>query len=151
MSDDVKTISVGLKLLENYLFELDFGEFGNVMTDEPPPLGDGEGPGPAAMLAASVANCLAASLLFALRKYKEDPGELSATVTASIARVDKYLRVTDMNVSIRLGKPSADLPSLQKALAQFENFCTVTQSVRQGIAVSAEVFDANGELINTAD
>lgn len=148
MSAEVKTFSVNLKLLEKYLFEIDFGEFGNIMTDEPPPLGDGEGPGPSAMLAASVANCMAASLLFALRKYKDDPGELSATVTASIARVDNFLRVTDLKVSLRLGKSGSALPSLEKALAQFENFCTVTQSVRHGVAVSAEVFDANGERVH---
>jgi uncharacterized OsmC-like protein len=58
-----KTFSVKLKLLEKYLFEIDFGEFGKFMTDEPTPLGDGEGPVPSALLAASVANCLAASLL----------------------------------------------------------------------------------------
>lgn len=148
MSDNVKTFSVSLKLLENYLFEVDFGEFGNIMTDEPPPLGDGEGPGPSAMLAASVANCMAASLLFALRKYKDDPGELSATVTASIGRVESFLRVTDIKVSLQLGKPGDALPSLEKALAQFENFCTVTQSVRHGITVSAEVFDANGAHVH---
>lgn len=151
MSTDSKTFSVSMKLLENYLFEVDFGEFGNIMTDEPPPLGDGEGPGPSAMLAASVANCMAASLLFALRKYKDDPGELSATVTATIARVDKYLRVTDLKVSLTLGKAGTELPSLTKALTQFENFCTVTQSVRHGIAVSAEVFDANGERVHGPD
>lgn len=148
MSDSLKTFTVNLKLLEKYLFEIDFGEFGNVMTDEPPPLGDGEGPGPSAMLAASVANCMAASLLFALRKYKDDPGELSATVQGSIGRVDGFLRVTDLSVRLQLGKSGAALPSLEKALAQFENFCTVTQSVRHGISVSAEVFDANGQRVH---
>lgn len=50
-----KSFTVNLRLLENYLFEIDFGEFGNIMTDEAPPLGAGEGPSPSAMLAASVA------------------------------------------------------------------------------------------------
>lgn len=35
---DEKTFNISLKLLENYLFEIDFGEFGNIMSDEPPPL-----------------------------------------------------------------------------------------------------------------
>jgi len=148
MSGEGKRFEVSLKLLENYLFEIDFGEFGNIMTDEPPPLGDGEGPGPAAMLAAAVANCMAASLLFALRKYKEDPGELSGKVTGLIRRVDGFLRVTDVAVVLTLGKNRDELQSLDKVLSQFENYCTVTQSVRHGVNVSAEVFDASGEKVH---
>lgn len=140
-----KTFSVRMKLLENYLFEVDFGEFGNVMTDEPPPLGDGEGPNPSAMLAASVANCMSASLLFALRKYKNDPGELKASVTGTVERVEKYLRVTQLSVDITLGKQRAQLSDIDKALEQFENFCVVTQSVRHGIPVSVVVRDSEGE------
>lgn len=148
MSESSKTFQVSLRLLENYVFEADFGEFGNVMTDEPPPLGDGEGPNPSAMLAAAVANCMAASLLFAMRKDKDDPGELRAVVTGTVARVEKFLRVTRLDVKLHLGKAQADLPSLVKAVSQFENFCVVTQSVRHGIEVSVEVFDASGELID---
>lgn len=142
-----KTFSVHMKLLENYLFEVDFGEFGNVMTDEPPPLGDGEGPNPSAMLAASVANCMSASLLFALRKYKNDPGELSASVTGTVDRVDKYLRVTQLDVEINLGREQSELPDIGKALEQFENFCVVTQSVRHGVPVSVVVKDSAGDTI----
>jgi len=147
MSESTKTFDVSLKLLENYVFEVDFGEFGNVITDEPPPLGDGEGPNPSVMLAAAVANCMAASLLFAMRKHKDDPAELRAVVTGTVERVEKFLRVTRLDVKLHLGKAQADLPSLVKAVSQFENFCVVTQSVRHGIEVSVEVFDASGELI----
>src|SRR5690606_38747350 len=116
MSEGVGHFEVGLKLLENYLFEVDFGEFGNIMTDEPPPIGSGEGPGPAMMLAASVANCMAASLLFALRKYKDDPGELKASVTATLERVEKHIRITDLQVKLMLDVPQAQLPSLSKVI-----------------------------------
>jgi uncharacterized OsmC-like protein len=142
---DSKTFSVRMKLLENYLFEVDFGEFGNIMTDEPPPLGDGEGPNPSAMLAASVTNCMSASLLFALRKYKNDPGELNASVTGTVERVDKYLRITHLEIDIQLGRQRAELPDIDKALEQFENFCVVTQSVRHGVPVSVVVRDSAGE------
>lgn len=145
MSDT--NFTVNLKLLENYLFEIDFGEFGNIITDEPPPVGDGEGPGPAALLAASVANCLAASLLFAVRKYKDDPGEVTATVTGELGRVDRYLRITHLSVQLRLGNTGESIESLPRVLSQFENFCVVTQSVKQGIPVDVEVLDSNGEKV----
>ncbi len=58
--------SVQLRLLDGYKFEIDFGDAGHLFSDEPPPLGEGEGPNPSRLLAAAVANCLAASLLFAV-------------------------------------------------------------------------------------
>jgi uncharacterized OsmC-like protein len=143
-----KQFSVTLTRLENYLFQVDFGAFGNILTDEPEPLGSGEGPGPAAMLAASVANCLSASLLFALLKHKEDPGELSATVTGTIARVERFQRITEFNVHIQLGVPQTELEHLPSALRVFENFCTVTQSVRHGIPVSVQVSDSLGTTLH---
>ncbi|MDP2139361.1 MAG: OsmC family protein [Gammaproteobacteria bacterium] len=143
-----KTFSVQLRLLENYLFQIDFGEFGNVLADEPEPIGGGEGPSPTAMLAASVANCLSASLLFALRKYKQDPGDISATVTGTIGRVEKFQRVTNLQVQIRLAVAQNELPDLAKAVSQFENFCTVTESVRHGIPVDVEIVDNAGVSVH---
>ena len=66
MSDN-NQFSIQVQLIEDYLFKIDFGEFGDVLTDEPPPLGGGEGPNPARLVAAAVGNCLCASLLFSLR------------------------------------------------------------------------------------
>jgi len=142
-----KTFSVKLKLLENYLFEIDFGEFGKIMTDEPSPLGDSEGPAPSALLAASVANCLAASLLFAVRKHKEDAGDVHATVTGTVSRVEKFWRITKLNVQLHLGVPQKQLQKLSSVLAQFENFCVVTQSVRSGIEVEVDVMDSDGVMV----
>jgi uncharacterized OsmC-like protein len=146
MDDSQFTIS--LKRIENFLFQIDFGAFGNVLTDEPEPLGGGEGPNPSAMLAAAVANCLSASLLFALRKHKDDPGELTATVTGKVERVDRFRRVTGFDVQIRLGVPQESLPGLEKAVAVFENFCTVTQSVRHGVPVTVEIVDSTGASVH---
>lgn len=146
MSD--KSFSVSLKLLENYVFQADFGEFGRIITDEDPPLGEGEGPTPVHLLATAVLNCLSASLLFAVRKHKGDPGEIHATITGDMVRVDGRLRVGTLNADIHLATDAQLLPSLEKALKQFENFCTVTQSVRDGIAVNARVFDNKGNLLH---
>ena len=59
----------------------------------------------------------------------------------------RRLRVLKIRAVLTLGEPAASLTNLQRVLDTFETYCTVTQSVGQGIAVSIEVFDANGERV----
>ncbi|MDM7949540.1 OsmC family protein [Hydrogenophaga sp.] len=129
-----------------YQFLVDFGEgLPQWLADEPAPLGEGSGPAPDHLLLAAVANCLSASLLFALQKFKQDPGRLVATASPLVERNDqKRLRITGMRVQLCLGKPAAEIEHLDRVLAQFEDFCTVSMSVRQGIDISVQVLDAAG-------
>ena len=81
----------------------------------------------------------------ALLKFKQDPGRLVATASPLVERNDqKRLRVTGMRVQLCLGKPAAEIEHLDRVLAQFEDFCTVSMSVRQGIDISVQVLDAAG-------
>lgn len=139
---------VHMRLLSGFKFEIDFGDAGQVVSDEPPPLGEGDGPNPSRLLAAAVANCLAASLLFAVRKFKEDPGQVSAQVQGNLERQGGRWRISKLEVELNLGADSASMPHLERALSQFENFCVVTQSVRQGIDVSVKVNDSTGQLVH---
>jgi uncharacterized OsmC-like protein len=69
--------SVRLTQAQDYQFDVDFGTPGPLLrADEPAPLGQGTGPSPEQLLAAAVGNCLSASLLFALRKFKQAPAIL---------------------------------------------------------------------------
>ena len=108
-----------------YLFRVAFDDTAipDLQTDELPPLGAGAGPNPARLLAAAVANCLSASLLFAMRKFHNAPGRLTTRATAGHERLDRLL-------------------------AQFEDFCLVTESVRQGVPVTVSVSDAGGALLH---
>lgn len=143
---DHNQFSIRLELMEDYLFKIDFGEFGDVLTDEPPPLGKGEGPNPARMVAAAVGNCLCASLLFALRKKKDQPGNIQATVTGQLERIDGRWRIGKLDVVMQVANPDS-LSHLPSALEQFEDFCVVTQSIRQGIPVNVTVQDTAGNSL----
>ena len=117
----------------------------SLLADEPAPLGSGLGPDPVALLAASVGNCLAASLLFALRKYKQQPEPLRCELTASTGRnAENRLRVQQIVARLQLGKPAAELEHLQRVLDSFEGYCTVTQTVRGAVDVVVEVYDSTG-------
>ena len=132
-----------------YQFLVDFGpNIATMLADEPEPLGQGSGPAPNHMLLAAVVNCLSASLVFALQKFKQDPGELKATATPEMGRnADKRLRIVGINVKLELGRPAAELEHLDRVLAQFEDFCTVSMSVRQGIPIGVRVQDGAGAVI----
>lgn len=132
-----------------FQFLVDFGPgIATMLADEPEPLGQGSGPAPNHMLLAAVANCLSASLVFALQKFKQDPGQLKATATPEMGRnADKRLRIVGINVKLELGRPAAELEHLERVLAQFEEFCTVSMSVRQGIAIQVQVLDGAGAVL----
>lgn len=144
-----QTIEVSLTQQQDYRFAVHFGDdVPPLVADEPVPLGSGQGPSPVQLLCAAVGNCLADSLLFAFRKYKQAPEPISATVLAEVGRnAENRLRVTSMTARLHLGVVAAELEQLERVLAQFEAFCTVTQSVSQGIAVHVEVYDAHGERL----
>lgn len=139
-------ISVTITQQNNFKFLVDFGAgIPALQSDEPAPMGEGAGPSPDQLLIAAVLNCLSSSLYFALRKFKQDAGGITTTGTARIGRdADKRLRVEGIDVAIRLGKGGGGIEHLDRALAQFEAFCTVTESVRRGIPVAVTVEDAQG-------
>ncbi|MBU6261244.1 MAG: OsmC family protein [Burkholderiales bacterium] len=144
------TSTVQLTQVQDYRFELDFGgATPRLQADEPPPLGAGLGPSPVQLLASAVGNCLGASLLFALRKFKQQPEPLTCTVTADVGRnADGRLRVLALRARLALGVPAARIEHLDRVLGGFEAYCTVTESVRAAIPVEVEVFDALGAKLN---
>jgi uncharacterized OsmC-like protein len=139
-------ITVRLTQQHDYRFDIDFGGDVPVLTgDEPAPLGTGQGPSPVQLLSAAVGNCLSDSLLFALRKFKQAPEPMRCEITSEVGRnPEGRLRVLTMKAALTLGVPAGSLEHLDRVLGQFEAFCTVTQSVGQGIPISIEVFDSTG-------
>ena len=145
----MNTVSVSLQQQADYRFEIRFGEgISSLIADEPAPLGKGGGPSPAQLLCASVGNCLSDSLLFALRKFKQAPEPLRCEVTAEVGRnPEGRLRILSIHSTITLGVVANSLEHLERALTQFEEFCTVTQSVRQTVPVRVTVIDAAGHTL----
>jgi uncharacterized OsmC-like protein len=138
--------SVRLTQVQDYRFDVDFGaDLPTLQADEPAPLGQGQGPTPVQLLAAAVGNCLSASLLFAFRKFKQEPGPVRCEVVAEQGRnAEGRLRVLGLRVDLTLGAAADTLAQRDRVLASFEDYCTVTASVRQGIPVTVSVTDATG-------
>lgn len=134
---------------DRYRFEVDFGAaFAPFAIDEPQPIGDETAPAPEQLLAASVAYCLSASLFFALSKYRQQAGPIRASAECTVERNPAgRLRVTAIDVDIRLAAGADTLNHLDRALAQFEPFCTVSESVQAGIPIQVSVTDGHGRRL----
>jgi uncharacterized OsmC-like protein len=141
--------SVRLEQEADYRFEVQVAPAAPpFFADEPPPLGKGSGPSPVQLLAAAVGTCLSDSLLFALRKFKQSAEPLSTVAEATVGRNEaNRLRVQAITVKLSLGVPADALEHLDRVLVQFEDFCTVTQSVRLAFPVEVEVYDATGRRL----
>lgn len=148
-----KTITVQIEQQQDYRLSAHFGPGTPAITlDEPAPLGSGQGPSPVQTLASAVGACLTDSLLFALRKFKQAPEPLRTEVQAEVGRnAEGRQRVLRISVSLHLGVPAASLEHLDRVLSQFEDFCTVTQSVRQGLPVEVRVLDSLGTVLKAPE
>ncbi len=134
---------VTLEHLEGYRFKITFpdAEKTTLIMDEPPPLGGLRGPNAARVLAASLLNCLSASLMYCLDKSKVSVKSMKAEAEPVVERNrEGYWRVTKVNVSLH---PELDANSEQtrvrRCLEVFENYCVVTGAVRNGLSVDIEV------------
>lgn len=144
-----KTITVYLQQQSDYRFEIHFKDNMPVLTsDEPVPLGTGTGPSPVQLLCAAVGNCLSDSLLFAFRKFKQTPEPIQCEVQAQVGRNEQgRIRVLKIAAKLKLGVAGAQLEHAERVLSQFEEFCTVTQSVGQGIPIHTRVLDVHGVVL----
>ena len=108
--------------------------------DEPVPIGHDTAPNAARVLSAAIGNCLSASLLFCARKAKVQLGPIRTVVRTQILRDDRgRLRIGKIEVRIDPRIPDAEKRKALRCLDLFEDYCVVTQSVRQGIDVQVAV------------
>ncbi|MEH3062852.1 MAG: OsmC family protein [Methylobacterium radiotolerans] len=138
--------TIRITQVADYVFTVDFSAaLPALRTDEAPPIGGGTGPFPEQLLISGVANCLCASLVFALGKFRQDARGVAAEASCRVERnAEGRLRVTGIGVHIQLGAAAADMPRIDQVLEQFERFCTVSESVKAGIPVAVSVADRHG-------
>jgi len=137
-----ETVDLRMHLEDGYRFEVDFGMEGvpPLVADEPPPLGEGEGPNATRLLAAAVGNCLASSALFCLRKARVPVTGMDVEVRATLERNEAgRIRIGGVDVKLHPHIDDEDAGRIGRCLDLFEDFCMVTQSVRQGIPVEVQV------------
>jgi len=118
-----------------------------LVMEEPPPLGTGDGTTPTEALAAAVGGCLSASLLFCLERARIPVTSVSARVEGTVERNPQgRLRVEGMQVTVRVELEEEGSPRVDRCLDLFQDFCTVKESIRQGIPISVVVEGVGAEI-----
>jgi len=108
-------------------------------SDEPDPIGEASAPATPALLGSAIGHCLSASLVETLRHAHLPLEDFRTEVTAVVAPNDEGLpRISHVDVVLR--------PTLRERSGRtrrcaevFEQHCTVTSSVRDGIDVRVRV------------
>lgn len=148
---ELSRFTLHLDQVEDFGFRVrfDWPDVPDLQLDEPAPLGKQAGPNAARLIAAGVANCLGASLLFCLQKSHSAPAGISATVTGSIGRNDRgRLRLAGIDVDLVLAGLPEERARLVRCFQLFEDYCVVTQAVRDGIPVGVRVLDESGTVLH---
>jgi organic hydroperoxide reductase OsmC/OhrA len=145
--------TIHLQQQEGFLINVafDWKRAPDVLMDEPPPLGEQQGPNASRMLAAAAANCLSASLLYCV--FKEEPPEncLRAEATCIMVRNErKRLRIGSMEIRLIVSEAVTQSARFARCKELFEDFCVVSASIRQGIPMRVTVEDEAGEILHTS-
>jgi organic hydroperoxide reductase OsmC/OhrA len=141
MSQSVSQHDVHVEQVDGFVFDVTFDkpQYETLRLDEPPPLSHDTAPNASRILAAAIGNCLAASLVFCMKRAGLVARGVRAEVHVEIVRNEaRRLRIGKISVRLDPGTGN-DTQALGGCLEAFEDFCIVTQSVRGGIDVEVEV------------
>ena len=140
MSD--RSIVTKLQRIDGYKFDVNFDVdyIPNMVADEPKPIGEGSGPNASRLLAAAVGQCMSSSLIYCLNKARIPIINLETIVKTNLFENEKGLtRIRNIDIQILLEVNEEHKTRLNRCLTIFEDYCTVTQSIRNGIQVNVKV------------
>jgi organic hydroperoxide reductase OsmC/OhrA len=141
MSD--ATPAVELEQVENYRFTATYpGQpFGPNVVDELIPVGGSAGPSPVLSLATAVGHCMSSTLVHTLERAHVPIGPLRTVVDVEVGRNDRgRLRVRRLTLQLLTAPLHAeDQARFDHSVAIFEDFCTVSGAVREGIPITTQV------------
>jgi organic hydroperoxide reductase OsmC/OhrA len=144
MSEEIKKLDVSITLEKEMIFKCELGDIkveecyiDDTNKDEVNMLG----PNPSRLVGLAVLGCLSSSFIFCLKKRDFTLDNLKAEAEVIIGRNKKgFWRVKKINVNI---DAKIDDPETRKRADQcrkmFEQYCIVTQAIREGIDVELKV------------
>jgi uncharacterized OsmC-like protein len=143
MSEEMKT-KIRISLEQEMIFKCDLGSMkvkdcyiDETNKDEVDMLG----PNPSRMVGLAILGCLSSSFIFCLKKKNLALDDLKAEAEVILARNEKgFWRVkkVEVNINTIINDPDARKRA-EQCKKMYENYCTITQSVRNGIDVDVNL------------
>jgi len=135
---------VGITLERDMIFKCNLGEMkvkDCFIDDTHEEEADMLGPNPSRLLGLALLGCLSASFIFCLKKKELTVDDLKAEAELTIARNEKgFWRVKKIEVELNI---TINDPETRKRADRckkmFEQYCIVTQAVREGIDVEVNL------------
>lgn len=137
-----RSFALTLTREEGYRFRVRFDDpsMGEILLDEPPPLGEGKAPNATRILAAAVGSCLSASFQYCLARAHMETLDIVTHVEGTLERnPGGRLRIGEVRVRLEPVLADGSGGRFHRCMDLFEDFCVVTESVRHGIDVLVEV------------
>ncbi|MCI4325114.1 MAG: OsmC family protein [Thermoplasmata archaeon] len=142
-SAEFPPVRVEVNQVDRYRFEESFPDesLRPLTVDEPMPIGTGAGPDPARALAGAVGHCLSSTLFNTLERSHVRATPIRTTVTITFGRNGAgRKRVVSLEARIDVAPlDESDRDRFDHSVAIFEEYCTVTGSVREGIRVRTQI------------
>jgi len=143
MSEGMKP-KVGITLEKEMIFKCELGDMkvkDCYIDDTHKDVAEMLGPNPSRMLGLALLGCLSASFIFCLKKKNLTLDNLSAEAELTIARNEKgFWRVMKVDVDINIKiSDSVTRKRADQCKKMFEQYCVVTQAVREGIDVEVNL------------
>jgi uncharacterized OsmC-like protein len=144
-AEDVFKTKVSLEWLEDLTFKLSFENpsLPDLFIDESHDanLPEAIGPDPSKLLVSAVIGCINASFAFCLKKSRIPLKGMKAQGELISKRNEQgFWRVSQINIELN---PEIEIekgvPRLEKCIENFHKYCTITESVRQGIPVNVTI------------
>ncbi|MGI0132281.1 MAG: OsmC family protein [Thermoplasmata archaeon] len=136
-------VQTELSQIEKYEFSIRYPghRYGSWVVDEPPPVGGDQGPNPVQALAAAVGHCMSSTLYNILERAHVASHPIRTTVRAEVGPNAKgRRRVLRIDLSIETSPvDEKDRERFDHCVAIFEDFCTVSGAVREGIKIKSDV------------
>ena len=143
-----RQFKVSMELVEGtqmqFLTTFDKEHFPKLMFDEPEsvPGGQDEFPNASRVLAASMANCLSASMMFCLIKSRMPADQIKTEAVGTISRNEKgFWRVSKVDVKLHVKYGEIDDKIRKKfefCKERFFDYCIVSASIKEGIEINVD-------------
>ena len=132
---------VELEHLDGCKFDVSFRtREGELLMEEPAPMGPGHGPEAVSIFVASATYCMASSLNYYLAKARVEPQELFARGHAEMQLTDEmFRRIERLDIDIRVVVAEKHMKRLMRTLERFTKLCIITESIKGSFPINVRV------------